>query len=297
MLSRRVLLSALGVMVLVLLLGGGRHAQAGPGPILYASTGDANSDGGGRLYTIDPVAQTVTLIGNTGLSKLGALAFDGNGFLYGADGGSVGPSALYTINTSNAAATLVGVLSGVQGVDALAFDENGTLYGGAWNPGRLITIDPADANILSNILMSGSGNSFVSGLAFDPANQLFGSRGNAAGHREDLVQIDVTTGQHTAIGGATNVISDIWFDANGTLYGGSPTGDLFTIDPVTGDKTFLFKTGIRIAGLTGLSATVVATVVIDGCDSGVPNTVLPSGSTISDLIVACAEGASNHGSS
>ena len=89
MLSRRVLLSALGFMVLVLLLGGGRHAQAGPGPILYASTGDANSDGGGRLYTIDPVAQTVTLIGNTGLSKLGALAFDGNGVLYGADGGSV----------------------------------------------------------------------------------------------------------------------------------------------------------------------------------------------------------------
>jgi Concanavalin A-like lectin/glucanases superfamily len=38
-----------------------------------------------------------------------------------------------------------------------------------------------------------------------------------------------------------------------------------------------------------------ATVVIDGCDSGVPNTVFPSGCTISDLVVACAEGASNHG--
>ena len=37
------------------------------------------------------------------------------------------------------------------------------------------------------------------------------------------------------------------------------------------------------------------TVVIDGCDSGVPNTVFPSGCTISDLIAACAEGASNHG--
>jgi hypothetical protein len=38
-----------------------------------------------------------------------------------------------------------------------------------------------------------------------------------------------------------------------------------------------------------------ATVVIDGCDSEVPNTVFPSGCTISDLIAACAEGASNHG--
>jgi hypothetical protein len=38
-----------------------------------------------------------------------------------------------------------------------------------------------------------------------------------------------------------------------------------------------------------------ATVVIDGCDSEVPNTVFPSGCTIADLIAACAEGASNHG--
>jgi hypothetical protein len=37
------------------------------------------------------------------------------------------------------------------------------------------------------------------------------------------------------------------------------------------------------------------TVVIDDCNSGVPNTLFPSGCTISDLIAACAEGASNHG--
>jgi hypothetical protein len=37
------------------------------------------------------------------------------------------------------------------------------------------------------------------------------------------------------------------------------------------------------------------TVIIDGCNTGVPNTLLPSGCTISDLIAACAEGASNHG--
>ena len=294
MLPRRVLLSASGVVVLVLLVGGGRGAWAGPGPLLYASTGDANSNGGGRLYTIDPVAQTVTLIGNTGLSRLGALAFDGNRVLYGADGGSSGPSFLYTINSSNGTATFIGALSGIQGVDALAFDAGGTLYGGGWdgNTGRLLTINPANANILSNIVMSGSGNSFVPGLAFSATNQLFGSRGNASERTEDLIRIDLTTGQHTPIGVATNVISDIWFDAAaGTLYGGSPTGDLFIMDPLTGGKTLLFNTGIRIAGLTGLSGTVV----IDGCDSGVFNAVFPGGGTISDLIVACAEGARNHG--
>ena len=40
---------------------------------------------------------------------------------------------------------------------------------------------------------------------------------------------------------------------------------------------------------------VSPTIVIDGCDSGVPNTIFPSGCTISDLIAACAQGKSNHG--
>jgi hypothetical protein len=38
-----------------------------------------------------------------------------------------------------------------------------------------------------------------------------------------------------------------------------------------------------------------ATVVIDGRNSGVTNTLFQSGCTISDLIAECAGGASNHG--
>jgi hypothetical protein len=38
-----------------------------------------------------------------------------------------------------------------------------------------------------------------------------------------------------------------------------------------------------------------ATVVIDGCNSGVANTLFPSGCAISDVVAACAEGASNKG--
>jgi hypothetical protein len=38
-----------------------------------------------------------------------------------------------------------------------------------------------------------------------------------------------------------------------------------------------------------------STVVIDGCDSGVPNTLLPGGCTIDDLVSSCAAQASNHG--
>ena len=38
-----------------------------------------------------------------------------------------------------------------------------------------------------------------------------------------------------------------------------------------------------------------ATVVIDGCDSTVPNHVFANGASLSDLIATCAEGAGNHG--
>jgi hypothetical protein len=38
-----------------------------------------------------------------------------------------------------------------------------------------------------------------------------------------------------------------------------------------------------------------ATVIIDGCNTEVPNTLFPSGCTIADLITACAEDSRNHG--
>jgi hypothetical protein len=43
------------------------------------------------------------------------------------------------------------------------------------------------------------------------------------------------------------------------------------------------------------TADLDGTVVIDGCDSGVPNTLIKDGCTISDRIMACADGAVNHG--
>jgi hypothetical protein len=98
--------------------------------------------------------------------------------------------------------------------------------------------------------MVGTGNDFVPGLDFDINGTLFGSRGGSNGHLEDLVTINTTTGVQTAIAGATTNISDIVFGSDGILYGGGNNGDLFSIDPVTGQKTFLFDTNFNISGLT-----------------------------------------------
>ena len=44
-----------------------------------------------------------------------------------------------------------------------------------------------------------------------------------------------------------------------------------------------------------LGSNLAATVIIDGCNSGVPNALFGDGCTISDHIAQCAAGASNHG--
>jgi thrombospondin type 3 repeat protein len=239
------------------------------GVTLYASTGGANGEGGGRIYKIETDTQTVTFVGNTFLNKLGGIDFNASGVLYSVDGGSAGPASLYTIDPVTAAATFIGSIQGIQGVDALRFSASGTLYGGGWDgTGRLITINPANAAILSAVTQSGTGNAFTAGLAFDPFGTLYGSRGNSSGHTEDLVTINPATGGETAIGTTTNVISDIWFNSDGALYGGSPNGDLFAINPTTGAKTLLFNAEIQISGLTG-----VRTRAPDSDGDGIPDNV------------------------
>ena len=162
-----------------------------------------------------------------------------------------------TIDPTNGNATPIGLISDPNvGVDGLRFNSQGVLFGGAFDNnisnGVLLTIDPSNANILSSLTLVGSGNSFCPGIAFDSLGALYGSRGNSSGHTEDLDLIDQVSGVMTPIGPMEAVISDIVFTPDGILYGSSPTGDLYTIDPTTGAKTLLFNTGI--AQLAGLAA-------------------------------------------
>jgi len=246
------LLGLLGITVsFVLALISMPRAEADT--ILYGSTGNLNSNGGGRLYSIDVTMQSVTLIGNTGFDRLGAIAFNSSGVLYGASGGSVPGSTLLTIDPVTGMATVVGLISDRNiGVDGLRFDSQNNLYGAAWNgsTGVLVTIDPSNGNVLTSVTLMGSGNSFAPGIAFSSAGTLYASRGNASGRTEDFDLLNRTTGQLTPIGPMDTVISDIAFAANGVLYGSSPDGMLYSINPATGMKTALFDTGIQnISGL------------------------------------------------
>jgi plastocyanin len=225
--------------------------------LLYGSTGGDNATGGGRLWLIDVTTQSASLIGDTGFDRLGGIAFDSSGTLYGVSGGSSNQGTLMTIDPANGTATVIGLLSDPNAaVDALRFNSQGVLYGGSFNNsksvGQLLTIDPSNGNVLSSLTLVGSGNSFCPGIAFDSQDVLYGSRGNSSGRTEDLDLIDQVTGVLTPIGPMEAVISDIVFAPDGILYGSSPTGDLYTIDPTTGAKTLLFNTSI--AQLSGLAA-------------------------------------------
>ena len=225
--------------------------------LLYGSTGGDNATGGGRLWLIDVTTQSASLIGDTGFDRLGGIAFDSSGTLYGVSGGSSNQGTLMTIDPANGTAIVIGLLSDPNAaVDALRFNSQGVLYGGSFNNsksvGQLLTIDPSNGNVLSSLTLVGSGNSFCPGIAFDSQDVLYGSRGNSSGRTEDLDLIDQVTGVLTPIGPMEAVISDIVFAPDGILYGSSPTGDLYTIDPTTGAKTLLFNTSI--AQLSGLAA-------------------------------------------
>jgi plastocyanin len=59
--------------------------------ILYGSTGGDNASGGGRVWLIDVTIQSASLIGDTGFDRLGGIAFDSTGTLYGVPGEPLTP--------------------------------------------------------------------------------------------------------------------------------------------------------------------------------------------------------------
>jgi serine protease AprX len=92
--------------------------------LLYGSTGGDNASGGGRLWLIDVPNQTATLIGDTGFDRLGCIAFDSNGTLYGVSGGSSNQGTLMTIDPTNGTPTVIGLLSDPNAaVDGLRFNS------------------------------------------------------------------------------------------------------------------------------------------------------------------------------
>ncbi len=168
--------------------------------VLYGSSANGNPDQSTRdqLVTINPATALVTPIGvySTPAGSMTDLSFDPNThILYGIP--SVNGANLYTINPSNAQATLVGTGAGflMTNGGGLAVSSSSIIYGTPL-PANFGTYDAttgAFTNIAAPTLPNGRG---YGGLAFN-GSTLYGIEAGTASH---LVTIDTTTGAVTDLG-------------------------------------------------------------------------------------------------
>lgn len=150
------------------------------------------------LFSIDPTTAVATAIGSLGISA-NSLVFDAAGTLYTAN------NALYTINTTTGAASLVGNGGAAYSSSGdLAF-ISGQLYLSSLTGDKLLTLDTSTGvgTDIGNI-----GFSSVYGLATDNNVDLYGLTGTT------VLQIDPTTGAGTALVNYTGGgLGDAWGSA------------------------------------------------------------------------------------
>ena len=166
--------------------------------ILYGSSTATDS-----LYRIDPNTGATTPIGpfGGGVSLMHGLEYDSNhDVLYGIT--SALSAALYTLNVSTGAATLVGY-HGETGLSGMAFDPiTDTMYVADVSGNFLFTIDLGTAALSGVGPFNAVGGDQVGvGLAFDPTQGLFASDNKSSALPDDeLYSINPATGQATLVG-------------------------------------------------------------------------------------------------
>ena len=157
---------------------------------------------------------------------INAYAVPGTGTLFA----NIARDALYTVDTSTAAFTLVGD-TGFFRTKSLAHDHStGILYAGTAS-GDLISLDKTTG---AGTLI-GDNNLRLNGLAISSDGTLYAA---ALGN---LYTLDKTNGTPSLIGplGASGQMEGLAFDESGTLYGSTNLGGFYIIDTSTGAATFI----------------------------------------------------------
>ncbi|HEX3599491.1 MAG TPA: hypothetical protein VHU84_05075 [Lacipirellulaceae bacterium] len=149
--------------------------------------------------------------------------------------------------------------------------DAGTLYAAtsAGGAGELYIINQATGAVVQDVgpLNDSSGLNYpITGLAFGPGGNLYGSSGNSvAASQAKLVKINPATGLVLPIGsfnagpvnsgGDPSTMADIDFDAAGNLYGVASIGGphLYSINTSTGQATVVGSTGLTSTSGGGLA--------------------------------------------
>ena len=139
--------------------------------------------------------------------------------------------AVYSINRTNGAATLLGINAG-SSFHAVAQSSSGTYYANDWGSSfSLTTINPNTGAKGSDV---NSGNLGDQDWAFSPSDVLYGIQDNSGTDR--LVTINTTTGVQTTIGKVDSYDGGMAFVGN-TLYASTVGVGLATVNLSTGAAT------------------------------------------------------------
>jgi hypothetical protein len=194
------------------------------------------------LYTIDPVTASARLVGPCGMASVTDIAFHGS-TLYG-----ISFSQFLRLNPDTGHATVIGPIGGSFSTNGLAVASDGIIYAST-NGGQLISINPVTGagTAVGNF---GGGLTSSGDLAFDCNDVLYGVLNQ--GGSVVLAQINRTTGVATVIGptgqtASTGVYGLGFFCCH--LYGTTSTGQLLTINAVSGASTVIAKNSIFQGGL------------------------------------------------
>ncbi len=235
---------------------------------VYGVTGVAG--GSSSLYSINISTGAGTLIGATGFSGVGGLAFSPGGVLYGiaapvnsevlvqpARGASprlvASGRQLITINTTTGAGTLVGGTGVTQGFSDLTFRSDGVLFA-ITGGGQLYTINTSTG--LATAVGSNQGGVTGGGLAFNSSNVLYLADFDA------LYTVNTTTGVRTFVKDLnfsqfsnpdnTRISGMQFHPANGTLYAAVLT-DFFdpfgSVNLSSGLVTNIGNPGVLLEGI------------------------------------------------
>jgi hypothetical protein len=176
------------------------------------------TNAGGQFITIDPATGATTLIGNTGVTALGAAYNPNTNTLYIRDFGN-----LYTVDQTTGARTLVGPSGNF--ITGLTFNASySTLYSVNQGSGELYAVNPMTG---AATFVGNTGISTPLDLSTDTSGTVY--VGSIAG---DLFTINTATGAAVKVGsiGASLGLTSIAFDATNVLYGVTLNGELLYRD-------------------------------------------------------------------
>ncbi|HVF42398.1 MAG TPA: hypothetical protein VM936_05290 [Pyrinomonadaceae bacterium] len=163
--------------------------RASDGLVFYTEYGVNN----GRVATWNPTTNANATIGSLGggIRNFPRLAFNATGTLYGMDD----QSRLYTVNTTNGSATLVGTVTGLPASirGDMAFSPTGALYATSGDTASLYTVNIGG---LSAALVGSTGQVNIAGNAFAGGGRLLAVESNAA---DDVSTLNLVNGAATVL--------------------------------------------------------------------------------------------------